>query len=60
MFELEEWAFGHDKLSKAYLHKRFDALAAERQAVRTKLAKHLPQVKKKSLVQVDVIAKVVN
>ena len=60
MFELEEWAFSHDQLSPGYLKKRFEALSANREAVSAKLAQHLPQVKRRSLAQADLIAEIVN
>ncbi len=59
MFELEEWAFGHDKLTLGYLTERFEALSADRAAVSAKLAQHLPEVKRRSLAQADLIAELV-
>jgi polysaccharide pyruvyl transferase WcaK-like protein len=59
MFELEEWAFGQDKLSQPHLRREFDRLVKETDSVKEKLARHLPQVKKKSFVQVDVIKKII-
>lgn len=59
MFGLEEWAFGHDKLSQDYLRKRFNALVKEQKEVKEKLAKSLPKVKKQSLSQVAVIKAVI-
>ncbi|GLI26092.1 hypothetical protein ARHIZOSPH14_03340 [Agromyces rhizosphaerae] len=59
MFELEEWAFGHDKLSPAYLRERFEALVAHEDEVRERLAVHLPEVKARSLQQADLIADLV-
>jgi len=59
MFELDEWAFGHDKLEPAYLLERFDALVAEKKTVAAKLKKNLPTVKARSLAQADLIADIV-
>jgi colanic acid/amylovoran biosynthesis protein len=59
MFELEEWAFGHDKLRADYLAERFAALEAQRDAVKAKLDAHLPDVKARSLMQADLIAALV-
>jgi len=59
MFELEEWAFGHDKLTLGYLTERFEALSADRAAVSAKLVQHLPEVKRRSLAQADLIAELV-
>lgn len=59
MFDLEEWAFGHDQLSGAYLRERFEALAAARSDVQAKLDSHLPGVKKRSVAQADLIAEIV-
>lgn len=55
MFGLSEWAFGQDKLSQAYLVDEFNRLVQAREDVEKKLKKHLPEVKKKSGVQVEVI-----
>lgn len=59
MFELEEWAFGHDKLTPEYLAERFAALDAQRSDVQAKLDQHLPGVKARSLAQADLIAEMV-
>jgi colanic acid/amylovoran biosynthesis protein len=59
MFELEEWAFGHDKLERAYLVQRFEELVAAKADVAAKLTKNLPTVKKRSLAQADLIADIV-
>ncbi len=59
MFDLEEWAFGHDKLSPAHLRERFEALVAHEAEVRERLAVHLPEVKARSLQQADLIADLV-
>lgn len=59
MFELEEWAFGQDKLSQQYLHDEFVRLVKNEKQVRTKLEKHLPTVKKKSTMQADLIVEVI-
>lgn len=59
MFELEEWAFGHDKLTPGYLSQRFTDLDAQRADVQNKLDTHLPEVKARSVVQADLIAEIV-
>lgn len=59
MFELEDWAFGHDKLTPAYLAERFAALDASRGQVQAKLDAHLPEVRKRSVAQADLIAAIV-
>ncbi|ROQ36649.1 polysaccharide pyruvyl transferase WcaK-like protein [Frondihabitans sp. PhB188] len=59
MFELQEWAFGHDKLTPTHLWERYEALLASRDDVAAKLATHLPEVKARSLKQADLIADVV-
>ncbi|TXK16252.1 polysaccharide pyruvyl transferase family protein [Homoserinibacter sp. GY 40078] len=59
MFGASEWAFGHDKLETAYLLERFEALAAQGDAVRAQLQSKLPEVKARSLAQADLIADVV-
>lgn len=59
MFELEEWAFGHDQLTPDHLWNRFEALAAQRGEVQSKLDRHLPEVKATSLAQADLIAELV-
>ncbi|BDZ65786.1 polysaccharide pyruvyl transferase family protein [Agromyces mangrovi Wang et al. 2018] len=59
MFELEEWAFGHDKFSPTYLQERFEALVAQQPEVRDRLARHLPEVKARSVQQADLIADIV-
>lgn len=59
MFELEEWAFGHDQLTPEHLRERFDALEAARPDVQAKLDAHLPEVKQRSLAQADLIADIV-
>ncbi|MGM1017690.1 MAG: polysaccharide pyruvyl transferase family protein [Actinomycetota bacterium] len=59
MFELEEWAFGHDQLTPEYLQERFAALEAQRDDVQAKLDAHLPEVKARSLSQADLIADIV-
>jgi polysaccharide pyruvyl transferase WcaK-like protein len=56
MFGLEEWAFGHSELSLEYLERRFAELEKRQASVRQKLARHLPEVKERSAVQVDEIA----
>lgn len=59
MFELEEWAFGHDQLTPAHLWERFEDLSARRDEVQGKLDQHLPEVKSRSLMQADLIAELV-
>lgn len=59
MFDLEDWAFGHDKLTPTYLAERFDALEASKADVQDKLDAHLPEVKARSLSQADLIADIV-
>lgn len=59
MFELEEWAFGHDQLTPEHLGERFAALDAARADVRAKLDTHLPEVKARSIMQADLIAALV-
>ncbi|MEV8266686.1 polysaccharide pyruvyl transferase family protein [Microbacterium sp. NPDC076911] len=59
MFDLEEWAFGHDQLNPDYLAERFAQLDASRIEVQAKLDTHLPAVKARSLSQADLIAEIV-
>lgn len=59
MFELEAWAFGQDKLSGDFLIERFEALVENRDQIREKLLRHLPEVKQESSKQVDTIVAVV-
>ena len=59
MFDLEEWAFGHEMLSPDHLVEQFDALDAAREQVQEKLDAHLPEVKARSLAQADLIAEIV-
>lgn len=59
MFELEEWAFGHDQLTPEHLAERFKALEGARDDVQAKLDTHLPEVKQRSLAQADLIAEIV-
>lgn len=59
MFELEHWAFGHDHLELDYLVERFEELVDHADEVAAKLDAHLPEVKRKSSAQVDLIADVV-
>ncbi|MDO5661192.1 MAG: polysaccharide pyruvyl transferase family protein [Brachybacterium sp.] len=59
MFELEEWAFGHDQLTPEYLSSRFEELDARRDEVQQKLDAHLPDVKERSAQQADLIAELV-
>lgn len=60
MFELEQWAFGQDKLSQGYLRDRFAKLVDDERSVRAKLKKHLPEVKAKSAKQVEVIKQIID
>jgi polysaccharide pyruvyl transferase WcaK-like protein len=59
MFELEEWAFGHDQLTPSHLWERFEDLSARRDEVQGRLDKHLPEVRSRSLKQADLIAELV-
>lgn len=59
MFALEEWAFGHDQLTPEHLWSRFEDLSARRDEVQGKLDQHLPEVKRRSLAQADLIAELV-
>lgn len=59
MFELEEWAFGHDQLTPEHLATRFADLEAARADVQAKLDAHLPEVKARSVAQADLIAEIV-
>lgn len=59
MFGLEEWAFGHDRLSPEHLEERFAALVEAEDDVRAKLAANLPEVTRRSLAQADLIAELV-
>ncbi|WP_127818207.1 polysaccharide pyruvyl transferase family protein [Microbacterium sp. CPCC 204701] len=59
MFELEQWAFGHDEFTSQYLSERFAALDAARTEVKAKLDAHLPEVKARSIMQADLIATLV-
>lgn len=59
MFELEEWAFGHDQLTPDHLNKRFAELEAAQLEVQAKLDRHLPGVKLKSISQADRIIELV-
>ncbi len=59
MFEAEEWAFGHDQLSPEFLGSRFADLEARRDEVQATLRRHLPEVKRVSIAQADLIAEVV-
>jgi polysaccharide pyruvyl transferase WcaK-like protein len=59
MFDLEDWAFGHDQLTDEYLWQRFEELDQGRDAVQQKFDQHLPEVKQRSLLQADLIAQLV-
>lgn len=60
MFELEEWAFGQDKLNHEYITSEFDRLVESDKDVRSKLQKNLKSVKTASAKQVKVIESVIN
>ena len=53
MFELEQWAFGQEKLTVDYLDKQMKYLIKHEKEVRNKLASNLPEVKKLAMIQVD-------
>ena len=57
MFELENWAFGQDKLNQDYLEKRFKDLERNQKDINIKIEKFLPSVKKRSYKQVLAIKK---
>lgn len=59
MFELEDWAFGHDKLSNKYLQAEFNKLAKNEAAIKKSLSKNLPLVKQLSSKQVNEIVRLV-
>lgn len=59
MFDLEEWAFSHEKLTPEFLLKRFSDLDAGRAGVQEKLDARLPDVKARSVAQADLIANIV-
>ncbi len=59
MFELEQWAFGQDKLTREHLRSEFEKLVQADADVRQKLKVHLPEVKQKSHKQVEVIKGVI-
>jgi len=59
MFGLQEWAFGSDQATDAYVWDRFEALVAAEPEVRARLAEHLGEVKATSLHQADLIAELV-
>ncbi|WP_375000328.1 polysaccharide pyruvyl transferase family protein [Aeromicrobium sp. CTD01-1L150] len=59
MFEVEEWAFGSDQLTPAYLADRFSELEEQRDEVKAKLDENLPKVKATSRAQADLIAQIV-
>ncbi len=59
MFELQEWAFGQDKLSGPYLKQRFEQLIAEERSVRAKLKRHSTHVRTLAERQVSVIVDVI-
>ncbi|WP_194383512.1 polysaccharide pyruvyl transferase family protein [Microbacterium luteum] len=60
MFDLEEWAFGHDTLTPSHLAERFAALEGAREEVKAKLDEHLPGVRARSIEQADLIARLVS
>ncbi|WP_430645991.1 polysaccharide pyruvyl transferase family protein [Agromyces sp. GXS1127] len=59
MFELQEWAFGREKATDDYVWERFTDLVSAEDDVRTRLEQHLPDVKRVSLAQADLIADLV-
>ncbi|WP_152352355.1 polysaccharide pyruvyl transferase family protein [Brachybacterium subflavum] len=59
MFDLEEWAFGHDQLTPDHLWSRFEDLSEQRDDIQSRLDAHLPEVKRRSLAQADLIADLV-
>lgn len=59
MFDAEDWAIAHDDLSLGYLIKRFEQLSAEQATVAETLSQRLPEVKKKSYSQAELIATLV-
>lgn len=59
MFELEEWAIGHEQLTPDSLIQRFGELEAAEVEVQAKLDLHLPDVKALSLSQADLIETIV-
>jgi polysaccharide pyruvyl transferase WcaK-like protein len=59
MFELEKWAFGQDKLTDKYLWDMYKNIVSENDTVKALLAKNLPSVKKQSIKQADLIAKLI-
>ncbi|MGJ9411310.1 polysaccharide pyruvyl transferase family protein [Aeromicrobium sp. CF4.19] len=59
MFDVEEWAFGSDQLTPAYLAERFTELEQRRDEVKAKLDENLPKVKATSRMQADLIAEIV-
>lgn len=60
MFELEEWAFGQEKLTQQYLQQRFSRLVQNETRVRGLLKKNLPVVKELAQKQVEVITEIVS
>lgn len=58
MFELEDWAFGQEKLSAEYLQQQFHALTKNEATIQSLLKKNLPAVKSLALKQVEVIEKI--
>ena len=59
MFDVEEWAFGSDQLTPAYLAERFAELEERRDEVKAKLDENLPTVKATSRMQAGLIAQIV-
>lgn len=59
MFDLEEWAFGHDQFTTEFLAARFEDLDSKRAEVKAKLTSSLPTVKAQSAIQADLIAEAV-
>ncbi|GAA1985024.1 polysaccharide pyruvyl transferase family protein [Microbacterium pumilum] len=59
MFGSEEWAFGHDKLTPAFLLERFGDLELRQAEVKSQLLERLPDVRRTSVAQADLIAELV-
>jgi colanic acid/amylovoran biosynthesis protein len=59
MFALEDWAVGHENLTPEHLWARFEELDDRRDEVQHRLDAHLPEVRRRSLVQADLIADLV-
>lgn len=59
MFDLEDWAIGHDRLSPEFLTRRFADLDAARNDIQRRLDAHLPAVKARSASQAELVAGIV-